>query len=81
MSIRSIWKTGNIKDVIVDLLKRKKTMKDSELFKAIKMMYKDVSSREVNKALMSLELNGIIRVSRVKKATRSIEFISSSTEL
>lgn len=80
MSIRSIWKTGNIKDVIAELLKRKKTMKDSELLKAIKMMYKDVSSREINKALMSLELNGVIRVSRVKKATRNIEFISSDME-
>jgi DNA-binding PadR family transcriptional regulator len=76
MSIRSMWRTSNIKDVIVELLRRKKTMKDSELLKAIKMMYKDVSSREINKALMYLELNGLIRVSRMKKTTRNIEFIS-----
>jgi DNA-binding PadR family transcriptional regulator len=77
MSIRNIWRTSNIKDVIIELLRRKKTMKDSELLKAIRMMYKDVSSREVNKALMYLELNGLIKVSRMKKTTRSIEFISS----
>jgi len=71
-----MWRTSNIKDVIVELLRRKKTMKDSELLKAIKMMYKDVSSREINKALMYLELNGLIRVSRMKKTTRNIEFIS-----
>jgi len=76
MSIRSMWRTSNIKDVIVELLRRKKTMKDSELLKAIRMMYKDVSSREINKALMYLELNGLIRVSRMKKTTRNIEFIS-----
>lgn len=77
MSIRSMWKTSNMKDIIIELLRRKKTMKDSELLKAIKMMYKDVSSREINKALMSLELNGLIRVSRMKKTTRNIEFASS----
>jgi len=66
-----------MKDIIIELLRRKKTMKDSELLKAIKMMYKDVSSREINKALMSLELNGLIRVSRMKKTTRNIEFVSS----
>ncbi|MEM2194502.1 MAG: hypothetical protein QXY40_07225 [Candidatus Methanomethylicia archaeon] len=77
MSIRSMWKTSNMKDIIIELLRRKKTMKDSELLKAIKMMYKDVSSREINKALMSLELNGLIRVSRMKKTTRNIEFVSS----
>ncbi len=78
MSIRSMWRTSNIKDVIIELLRRKKTMKDSELLKAIKMMYEDVSSREINKALMSLELSGLIRVSRMKKTTRNIELVSSS---
>jgi|YelNatPaOPRAMG01_1025707.scaffolds.fasta_scaffold168055_1 DNA-binding PadR family transcriptional regulator len=76
MSIRSMWRTSNIKDVIIELLRRKKTIKDSELLKAIRMMYKDVSSREINKALMYLELNGLIKVSRMKKTTRNIEFIS-----
>jgi len=75
MSIRSMWRTSNIKDVIIELLRRKKTIKDSELLKAIRMMYKDVSSREINKALMYLELNGLIKVSRMKKTTRNIEFI------
>jgi DNA-binding PadR family transcriptional regulator len=71
-----MWRTSNIKDVIIELLRRKKTIKDSELLKAIRMMYKDVSSREINKALMYLELNGLIKVSRMKKTTRNIEFIS-----
>jgi arginine repressor len=60
---------------IVEILKREKTVTDAELLKALKKVYGDVTTSMLNKALMKLEIRGLIHVSSLAKIGKQIEFI------
>ena len=63
--------------LIVELLKRKnEPVKDIELFNMLKSMVPDVSFAEFNKALMTLEIRGVIEVDLIKKNLRTIRLIA-----
>ncbi len=61
---------------VVELLERKANIvKDQDLFNAIKTVIPDVSFSEFNKALMNLEMDGIIEVDTMKRNTRVIRLV------
>jgi arginine repressor len=60
---------------IVEILKREKTVTDAELLKALKKVYGNVTTSMLNKALMKLEIRGLIHVSSLSKIGKQIEFI------
>ncbi|MCX8204895.1 MAG: hypothetical protein N3H31_04515 [Candidatus Nezhaarchaeota archaeon] len=72
----SRWMPVPIEEVIVDLLKRKGGMaKDKELCVMLKSVLGDVSQRELDKALLKLELHDVLRVSSAKKGVRLVTLI------
>jgi len=54
------------------LRQRKGVARDREIYRMVKMVYKDVSSKEFYKAVMRLELKGLISVSSVSKSVKSL---------
>lgn len=62
------WRTESPELIVLDLLaKRQGTLKEEELTEMLRAMMKDISSLEINKILMNLELRGKISVSQIKK--------------
>ncbi len=61
---------------IVEILQKKPgSFTDSELYSTLKEDYDDLSFMIVNKALMKLEVQGIIHVFNLTKNKRGIELI------
>lgn len=71
-----IWSPRPLHLAIVELLRKEGTLTDAELLKDLKDSFGELSSRELNKALMKLEISGLIRVSRLMKGKRSVELAS-----
>jgi Fe2+ or Zn2+ uptake regulation protein len=69
-----VWSSTPLPLFIVETLEKKKSMIDKdELLKEIKEKYGEVSFRELNNALLKLEILGVIRVSRLMKGKRIVE--------
>ena len=66
---------SEVKGLIVDLLKSRGTMRYMELYKLASQGVEDLSHREFNRALMVLELNGIVRVTTLKPKVRAVELL------
>ncbi|MCD6509700.1 MAG: hypothetical protein J7L11_04835 [Thermoprotei archaeon] len=61
---------------ILEILERKNSLvKEQELFNSIKSIMSDISPSEFNKALMNLEIRGLIEVDLMKRGTRVIRLI------
>ena len=58
---------------IVEVVEKKGPLTDIELHKELKASFGEVSFRELNRDLMKLELNGVVRVSRLMKGKRQVE--------
>lgn len=72
----SRWTPVPIEEVIVDLLRRKGGIaKEKELYIMLKTVLGDVSQRELDKALLKLELHDILRVTSAKKGVRLVTLI------
>jgi hypothetical protein len=67
------WTPIPLYTTIVEILTKKGSLKESELLKEIGSKYKNISIRELNNALMKLEIRGAIRVTRLLKNKRMIE--------
>ncbi|MCQ5377749.1 MAG: hypothetical protein NO516_06845 [Candidatus Methanomethylicia archaeon] len=62
------WRTESLDLIIMDLLSKKQgTLKDDELLEMLRAMLREISTTELNKILMSLELRGKINVAMLKK--------------
>jgi predicted HAD superfamily phosphohydrolase len=57
----------------MELLSKEGTVTDAELLKDLKEAYGELSFRELNKALMKLEISGLVRVSKLMRGKRSVE--------
>ena len=75
--MESVWAPHTLQTEIVTMLQKKRAIADTDLLKELKDSYGDVSFREVNRALMKLELIGIVRVSRLLKKKRRVELVES----
>jgi len=54
------------------LRQKKGVAKDKEIYRMVKAIYKDVSLKEFYKAVMRLELRGVINVSSISKSVKSL---------
>ncbi|MFC1506045.1 hypothetical protein ACFLQ6_03125 [Thermoproteota archaeon] len=77
--MESVWGPHTLQTEIVTMLQKKGAIADTDLLKELKDSYGDVSFREVNRALMKLELIGIVRVSRLLKKKRRVELVESKS--
>jgi hypothetical protein len=74
MSIKT-WKFQPLQMAIIELLERKGSLTDIELLETLKSssLYKDLSFNELNKALMRMEIGGLISVSPLAKGRRLVQ--------
>ena len=59
--------------VLLDILKNKGALTDTELFEALKKEGVDLSIMELNKLLMKLEISGKIQVTSLSRRKKRIE--------
>jgi len=64
--------------VVVETLHKKGAMTDIELLSEMKDSYGDLSFRELNRTLLKLEVEGVIRVSRLMKGKRRVELVGKT---
>ncbi|MHA1144597.1 MAG: hypothetical protein ACTSRW_07665 [Candidatus Helarchaeota archaeon] len=70
------WNTLPIKNTIIQiLLKNKGISVDTDLYNNLLKEFKDLSPSEFSKNIMSLEIQGIINVSRITKTKNRIELL------
>jgi Fe2+ or Zn2+ uptake regulation protein len=62
----------------LDVIGRKGPLTDDELLREIRNGKEDLSFRELNRILMKLEVNGLVRVSRQMKGKRRVELVEQS---
>ena len=58
---------------VLEVVGRKGPMTDDELLRELKNGKEDLSYRELNRILLKLEVNGLVRVSRQMKGKRRVE--------
>ncbi|MEM1657633.1 MAG: hypothetical protein QXK94_01190 [Candidatus Jordarchaeales archaeon] len=70
-----------LKNAILSILKKRQGLIiDKELFSILQKMFDEISPRDINRALMQLEIEGLIHVSQIAKNRRSIELIKPGQE-
>lgn len=74
MAIKT-WNPHPLSIIIVELLKRKGSTTDTELYDMVKEVKGDLGFTLLNKELMRLEIEGIIRVSTLTRGKRRVELI------
>jgi len=73
--MEKVWGPRPLHLSVVDIIGRKGPLTDDELLREIRNGKEDISFRELNRILMKLEVNGIIRVSRQMKGKRRVELV------
>ena len=74
--MEKLWGPRPIQNVVVEILQKKGAMTDEDLVSELRESYGDVSFREVNSILMKLEVQGVVRVSRLLKKKRRVELVT-----
>jgi len=72
------WGPRPMSLVVVETLHKKGAMTDIELLSEMKDSYGDLSFRELNRTLLKLEVEGVIRVSRLMKGKRRVELVGKT---
>jgi DNA-binding PadR family transcriptional regulator len=75
--LQRVWGPRPIQNAVVDILQKKGAMTDEDLRKELEESYSDISFRELNTILMKLEVNGVVRVSRLLKKKRRVELVEA----
>ena len=71
------WDSQPLYTTIVELLEKKKgVLTDGELYKALAVSPDELSLRTLNKTLLNLEVDGIIRVFELTKNKKRIELVN-----
>jgi hypothetical protein len=74
MSIKT-WKSHPLYTTIVEILERKGSLTDVELYDLVKESYEGIGFGNLNKTLMRMEIEGKIYVSSLTKGKRRVELI------
>jgi DNA-binding PadR family transcriptional regulator len=77
--LEKVWGPRPLQLFVLDLIERKGPLTDDELLREIKNGKEDLSFRELNRILLKLEVNGLIRVSRQMKGKRRVELAEQRT--
>ena len=70
------WKTHPTYYLLLEILKKKCAMTDTELFEALSEEFEDLGFKDFNELLMRLEVSGKIRITSMVRGKRRVEFIS-----
>jgi DNA-binding PadR family transcriptional regulator len=62
---------------ILDVLEREGAKEEEEVYKQIQRLHGDIDRRVFEELLMSLEIQGLIRVSNLSRDRRRIELVRS----
>ena len=69
------WNPQPLHTFIIEILNKKGTLTDDELFDLVKASYASVGFGQLNKTLMRMEIQGKIHVSLLTKGKRRVELI------
>jgi transcription initiation factor IIE alpha subunit len=75
--LEKVWGPRPLQLSVIDVIGRKGPLTDDELLKELRNGKEDMSFRELNRILMRLEVNGLVRVSRQMKGKRRVELVQS----
>ncbi|NWF87458.1 hypothetical protein HXY32_06600 [Candidatus Bathyarchaeota archaeon] len=70
------WKTRPAYYFLLEILKKKGAMADTELFEALTEEFEDLGFKDFNELLMRLEVNGKIRTTAMVRGKRRIELVT-----
>jgi len=70
------WKTCPAHHVLLEILKKKGAMADTELFEALNEEFEDLGFKDFNELLMRLEVGGKIRTASMARGKRRIELVT-----
>ena len=73
--MNKVWGPRPLNLAIVEVLQRKGPLTDGDLLDQVKESYGEISFRELNSILLKLEINGVLRVSRLMKGKRRVELV------
>lgn len=71
-----IWKPQPTHSVILEVLRKKGAMTDTELFEYVAEEYKDIGFKEFNQLLLRLEIAGKIRTTSLARGKKRVELIT-----
>lgn len=71
-----IWKTRPVHYVLLEILKKKGSMTNVELFNALTEELKDLGFKDFNELLMRLEIGGKIRTTSMARGKKRIELVT-----
>jgi transcription initiation factor IIE alpha subunit len=71
--LERVWGPRPLQLFVLDVIGRKGPLTDDELLRELKNGKDDMSFRELNRILLKLEVNGLVRVSRQMKGKRRVE--------
>lgn len=71
--MEKVWGPRPLHLFVLDVIGRKGPLTDDELLREIRTGKEDLSFRELNRILLKLEVNGLVRVSRQMKGKRRVE--------
>jgi Fe2+ or Zn2+ uptake regulation protein len=75
--MNKVWGPRPLNLAVVEVLQRKGPLNDGDLLDEVKESYGDISFRELNSVLLKLEINGVLRVTRLMKGKRRVELVSA----
>jgi len=73
------WRPQLLHLKIIEVLERRGSLTDAELYNLLKEFYEDLSFSELNKALMDMEITGHVHVSTLTKGRKRIELVRKET--
>lgn len=77
--MEKVWGPRPLQLFVLDVIGRKGPLTDDELLRELRNGKEDMSFRELNRILMKLEVNGLVRVSRQMKGKRRVELAEERT--
>lgn len=69
------WNPHPLSIVVVELLQRKGSTTDTELYDMVKELQGDLGFNVLNRELMRLEIEGVIHVSALARGKRQVELV------
>ena len=71
--MEKVWGPRPLQLFVLEVIGRKGPLTDDELLRELRNGKEDLSFRELNRILLKLEIDGLIRVSRQMKGKRRVE--------
>jgi len=78
--MEKVWGPRPLHLTLVDVIGRKGPLTDDDLMRELRNGKEDISFRDLNRLLMTLEANGVIRVSRQTKGKRRVELVQETEQ-